>query len=75
MISDKDYLKAVEVKLQYEKQQLNKHNIVFSLPSHAQITKEALNIYGDDESAINIERHKAFIKGAIWLHEECIKLF
>lgn len=46
---------------------------IFIFPSHAQISGEALNVLGDEESPLNIEKHRAFIKGGIYVLDECIK--
>lgn len=73
MITDEEYLKAVRVKLNYEKEQLNKRNILFLLPSHADLTKKALEVHGDDESELNMAKHRAWIDGGVWMLDECIK--
>jgi len=43
------------------------------LPSHAELTKEALNVYGDDESEQVIQRHRDYIAGGVWMLDECNK--
>jgi hypothetical protein len=73
MITDEEYLKAVKVKLHYEKEQLNKRNVMFSLPSHAHLTKKALEVHGDDDSEMNMAKHTAWIAGGVWMLDECIK--
>lgn len=74
MITDEEYLKAVKVKLHYEREQLNKRNVIFSLPSHAHLTKKALDVHGDDESEINMAKHRAYVDGGVWMLDECIKV-
>ena len=68
MITDEEYLKAIETKLNYERQ----HTMCL-LPSHAHLTKKALEIYGFDESELNMARHEAWIEGGVWMLDECIK--
>lgn len=75
MIKDEEYLNAVKIKLAYEKERADKHSAIYLLPSHAKLTKKALELYEreDDESKINIELHKAYIAGGVWMLEECKK--
>ena len=75
MIKDEEYLNAVKIKLAYEKERADKHSAIYLLPSHAKLTKKALELYDrdGDESIINIETHKAYIAGGVWMLEECNK--
>lgn len=48
-------------------------NAIFSLPSHAHLTKKALEVHGDNESELNMAKHRAWIDGGVWMLDECIK--
>ena len=73
MITDKEYLEAIKTKVRYEKEQVSR-KFIFLFPSHAHLTKKALDIYGNDESDINMAKHRAFIEGGCWMLDECIKV-
>lgn len=45
--------------------------IPMKLPSHAELTKEALNVLGRNDSEQNIQRHKDYIAGGVWMLDEC----
>ena len=50
-------------------------NVSVRFPSHAELTKEALNVLGGDSSEQNIQRHKDYIAGGVWMLDECNKKF
>ena len=48
-------------------------NEIEDMPCDAEITKQALNIYGYGEDELNIEKHKSYIQGAIDMRDKKIK--
>lgn len=70
MIKDEDYIKAVQIMLRYEKEQLNKRSVIMSLPSHAELQKKASEVFDN-----NVDMQHAYILGGDWILNECIKIF
>ena len=44
----------------------------FIIPSHAEITKQALKINGSGDTDEELLKHKAYVDGALWMHQQCL---
>ena len=64
---------ALEATIEKQRKEIKEFQRLSTLPSHAELSKQALNVLGGDDSKENIQRHNDYIAGGVWMLDESHK--